>query len=56
MTDPGVSVDVVHHARWQDVVETLGQFDGIFFDTYGEYYSDMQEFHGKLLHWCFSVG
>lgn len=34
--------------RWQDVLEGLGQFDGIFFDTYGEHYEDMREFHMHL--------
>ncbi|PRW50850.1 arginine N-methyltransferase 2 [Chlorella sorokiniana] len=36
------------HGRWQDVVDELGPFDGIFFDTYGEYYEDMHDFHEKL--------
>eukprot|EP01024_Parvocaulis_polyphysoides_P047343 TRINITY_DN4488_c0_g1_i10.p1 TRINITY_DN4488_c0_g1~~TRINITY_DN4488_c0_g1_i10.p1 ORF type:complete len:304 (-),score=23.28 TRINITY_DN4488_c0_g1_i10:375-1172(-) len=31
--------------KWQDVLPTLGKFDGIFYDTYGEYYADMQELH-----------
>ncbi|KAG0468842.1 hypothetical protein HPP92_018170 [Vanilla planifolia] len=38
--------------KWQDVLPQLGSFDGIFFDTYGEYYEDMREFHqhlGRLL-------
>jgi len=26
----------------------LGPFDGIFFDTYGEYYEDMHDLHVKL--------
>ncbi|EFJ15138.1 hypothetical protein SELMODRAFT_118824 [Selaginella moellendorffii] len=34
--------------RWQDVISELGQYDGIFFDTYGEYYEDMREFHSQL--------
>eukprot|EP00954_Amorphochlora_amoebiformis_P015327 1201799-Amorphochlora_amoeboformis.AAC.1 len=34
--------------RWQDVMHELGQFDAIFFDTYGEYYDDMREFHSWL--------
>lgn len=34
--------------RWQDVIDDLGPFDGIFFDTYGEYYEDMQILHTKL--------
>ncbi|KAJ4800883.1 Protein arginine N-methyltransferase 2 [Rhynchospora pubera] len=34
--------------RWQDVLPQLGTYDGIFFDTYGEYYEDMREFHQHL--------
>ncbi|XP_066367043.1 LOW QUALITY PROTEIN: protein arginine N-methyltransferase 2-like [Miscanthus floridulus] len=34
--------------RWQDVMQQLGSYDGIFFDTYGEYYEDMREFHQHL--------
>lgn len=34
--------------KWQDVLPQLGSFDGIFFDTYGEYYEDMREFHQHL--------
>lgn len=34
--------------RWQDVLPQLGSYDGIFFDTYGEYYEDMREFHDHL--------
>nr|GMD99434.1 protein arginine N-methyltransferase 2 [Ipomoea batatas] len=34
--------------RWQDVVSQLESYDGIFFDTYGEYYEDMREFHQYL--------
>ncbi|XP_030454352.1 protein arginine N-methyltransferase 2 [Syzygium oleosum] len=34
--------------RWQDVLCQLGSYDGIFFDTYGEYYEDMREFHQHL--------
>ena len=29
----------------------LGPFDGIFFDTYGEYYEDMHDFHTQLPRW-----
>lgn len=29
----------------------LGPFDGIFFDTYGEYYEDMHDFHQHLPRW-----
>ena len=43
---PGV---VVVFGRWQDVdVASLGPFDGVFFDTYGERYSDMEDFHAAL--------
>ncbi|XP_057973215.1 protein arginine N-methyltransferase 2 isoform X2 [Malania oleifera] len=34
--------------RWQDVLEQLESYDGIFFDTYGEYYEDLREFHQHL--------
>lgn len=36
------------YGRWQDVLSQLGQYDGIFFDTYGEYYEEMHEFHQQL--------
>eukprot|EP00887_Chlorella_sp_A99_P001235 scaffold14.g1235.t1 len=44
-TRPGVRVVF---GRWQDVIEQLGPFDGVFFDTYGEYYEDMADFHSHL--------
>lgn len=32
--------------RWQDMVPTIDiQFDGVFFDTYGEFYDDLLAFH-----------
>ncbi|XVF36386.1 hypothetical protein REPUB_Repub19eG0054200 [Reevesia pubescens] len=31
--------------HWQDVLSQLESYDGIFFDTYGEYYEDLREFH-----------
>ncbi|KAL8256344.1 hypothetical protein R6Q59_031411 [Mikania micrantha] len=34
--------------RWQDVLPQLEAYDGIFFDTYGEYYDDLREFHHHL--------
>ncbi|GMI82686.1 hypothetical protein like AT5G65860 [Hibiscus trionum] len=34
--------------RWQDIVSQLESYDGIFFDTYGEYYKDLREFHQHL--------
>jgi protein arginine N-methyltransferase 2 len=44
---PGVSV---RFGRWQDVVPSLAadDFDGIFFDTFGEHYADMKVFHAHL--------
>ncbi|OMH78947.1 Protein arginine N-methyltransferase 2 [Zancudomyces culisetae] len=37
--------------RWQDKLEEIksyGPYDGIFFDTFGEYYADMQQFHEAI--------
>ncbi|KAJ0087483.1 hypothetical protein Patl1_08850 [Pistacia atlantica] len=34
--------------RWQDVLSELESYDGIFFDTYGEHYEDLREFHQHL--------
>ncbi|TPX35694.1 hypothetical protein SmJEL517_g02018 [Synchytrium microbalum] len=32
--------------KWQDVIEDLGEtYDAIFFDTFGEYYADLRDFH-----------
>ena len=43
----------VMYGRWQDELPKLVQeglqFDGIFFDTYGEHWSDMEEFHGIMV-------
>lgn len=39
---PGVRIIF---GRWQDVVGRLGQYDGIFFDTYSEFYDDLR--HGN---------
>lgn len=39
---PGVKI---LFGRWQDVVDQLETYDGIFFDTFGEYYEDQREFH-----------
>ncbi|KAG0238036.1 hypothetical protein BGW42_007590 [Actinomortierella wolfii] len=39
---PGVKI---LFGRWQDVVDQLEVYDGIFFDTFGEYYEDLREFH-----------
>ncbi|KAI8914682.1 S-adenosyl-L-methionine-dependent methyltransferase [Entophlyctis helioformis] len=42
---PGVRI---LFGRWQDVVDDLATYDGIFFDTFGEYYDDLKEFHQIL--------
>ncbi|KAJ3028752.1 UNVERIFIED_CONTAM: hypothetical protein HDU68_000950 [Siphonaria sp. JEL0065] len=34
--------------RWQDVVDRLEVYDGIFFDTFGEDYDALKEFHELL--------
>ncbi len=39
---PGVEI---FYGRWQDVIEQVGIFDAIFFDTFGEFYADLKEFH-----------
>ncbi|TPX60079.1 hypothetical protein SpCBS45565_g07589 [Spizellomyces sp. 'palustris'] len=39
---PGVRI---LFGRWQDVLDQLQAYDGIFFDTFGEYYDDLKEFH-----------
>ncbi|CAI2188937.1 11529_t:CDS:2 [Funneliformis geosporum] len=36
------------HGRWQDVLDQLDTYDVIFFDTFGEFYEDLREFH-KIL-------
>jgi protein arginine N-methyltransferase 2 len=47
---PGVDV---RFGRWQDIVPQLiqegRQFDCVYFDTFGEYYEDMRDFHEFLL-------
>lgn len=40
----------VIHGRWQDAVPQLEQYDGIFFDTFGEDYEDLREFQNHLVH------
>ncbi|DBA66580.1 hypothetical protein WJX79_008592 [Trebouxia sp. C0005] len=40
----------VVHGRWQDVISQLGQYDGIFFDTFGEDYEDLREFQHQMIH------
>ncbi|GBF88061.1 arginine N-methyltransferase [Raphidocelis subcapitata] len=46
-TRPGVTI---LFGRWQDVLPQLlaRSFDGVFFDTYGEYYEELHEFHSHL--------
>lgn len=40
---------VILFGRWQDVLKDHAEtYDGIFFDTFGEYYDDMKEFHEFL--------
>ncbi|KXN68305.1 S-adenosyl-L-methionine-dependent methyltransferase [Conidiobolus coronatus NRRL 28638] len=36
--------------RWQDKIEEIcdREYDGIFFDTFGEYYQDLKQFHEIL--------
>ncbi|KAJ3080135.1 hypothetical protein HK102_003271, partial [Quaeritorhiza haematococci] len=45
--DKKEGVEIVF-GRWQDVVEELGVFDGVFFDTFGEFYEDLKEFHDHI--------
>ncbi|ORY38915.1 S-adenosyl-L-methionine-dependent methyltransferase [Rhizoclosmatium globosum] len=42
---PGVKI---LFGRWQDVVDQLEVYDGIFFDTFGEDYDALKEFHELL--------
>ncbi|KAJ2785546.1 hypothetical protein H4R18_000491 [Coemansia javaensis] len=45
--DAKLGVHIVF-GRWQDVldeVRALGPYDGVFFDTFGEFYKDLAEFH-----------
>ncbi|TPX61480.1 hypothetical protein PhCBS80983_g01115 [Powellomyces hirtus] len=42
---PGVRI---LFGRWQDVLSDLEVYDGIFFDTFGEYYDDLKQFHEHL--------
>lgn len=34
--------------RWQDVLHQLECYDAIFFDTFGEYYADLKQFHDHV--------
>ncbi|CAG8457816.1 9809_t:CDS:2 [Paraglomus occultum] len=43
---PGVKIIF---GRWQDVLDQLELYDGIFFDTFGEFYADIHDFHEELL-------
>jgi protein arginine N-methyltransferase 2 len=45
---PGVRIVF---GRWQDVLHELEPcgYDAVYFDTYGEFYDDMREFHEALL-------
>lgn len=36
---PGVNIV---SGRWQDTLGQLDQYDGIFFDTYSEFYEDLR--------------
>jgi len=43
--------------RWQDVLPTLIReekisFDGIFYDTYGEHFTDLEDFHQDIVANC----
>ncbi|KAJ3205294.1 hypothetical protein HDU67_008928 [Dinochytrium kinnereticum] len=42
---PGVRI---LFGRWQDVLDQLETYDGIFFDTFGEFYDDLKQFHDHL--------
>eukprot|EP00899_Mesostigma_viride_P012138 jgi/Mesvir1/20925/Mv07996-RA.1 len=42
---PGVKIVF---GRWQDVLSKLGKYNAIFFDTYGEHYEDLHQFHQHL--------
>lgn len=42
---PGVRIIF---GRWQDVIDQLETYDGIFWDTFGEDYDDQREFHALV--------
>ncbi|RKP04301.1 hypothetical protein CXG81DRAFT_8421 [Caulochytrium protostelioides] len=46
LSRPGVEV---YFGTWQDVLPTLGVFDGIFFDTFSEHYADLKAFHDEMI-------
>ena len=52
LTDPPNPPNPPIPLRWQTVIPTLisegVKLDGIFWDTYAEYYRDMKEFHDAL--------
>ena len=47
MDRPNVTV---LEGRWQDVISSVpsGSLDGVFFDTYGENHTDLEDFHSLL--------
>jgi len=42
---PNVSIV---EGRWQDVIDKVGPFDGVFYDTYAEDDQDLKDFHSHL--------
>jgi protein arginine N-methyltransferase 2 len=42
---PGVKI---LFGKWQDMIDNLAVYDGIFFDTYGEFYKQLKSFHDIL--------
>ncbi|CAG8506160.1 13164_t:CDS:10 [Ambispora gerdemannii] len=50
---PGVKIIF---GRWQDVLDQLDTYDGIFFDTFGEFYQDLREFHEEVPNFLKSEG
>lgn len=49
---PGVKIVF---GRWQDSLEELEEYDGIFFDTYSEYYEDLRLVLAVCALWNLSV-
>ncbi|CAG8498882.1 14631_t:CDS:2 [Acaulospora morrowiae] len=43
---PGVKIIF---GRWQDVLDQFEIYDGIFFDTFGEFYKDLRDFHEEII-------
>ncbi|CAG8472499.1 17534_t:CDS:2 [Acaulospora colombiana] len=50
---PGVKIVF---GRWQDILDQLETYDGIFFDTFGEFYQDLREFHEEVVNFLRSDG